>query len=45
MNDEHQAIFDAVMAHDTLLAQRLMAEHLQRTTDIIVESGIVKSAA
>ncbi|MCA8883588.1 MAG: GntR family transcriptional regulator [Rhodobacteraceae bacterium] len=45
VNQEHQAIFDAVMAHDTLLAQSLMADHLQRTTDIIIESGIVKSAA
>mgnify|MGYP001627823480 FL=1 len=45
VNDEHQAIFDAVMAHNTPLAQNLMAEHLQRTTDIIIESGSVKSAA
>lgn len=41
VNEEHQAIFDAVIARDTKTAQRLMADHLQRTSDIIVESGIV----
>lgn len=45
VNAEHQAIFEAVIGRDTKTAQRLMADHLQRTTDIIVESGIVDPPA
>ncbi|MEC7761571.1 MAG: GntR family transcriptional regulator [Pseudomonadota bacterium] len=44
VNDEHQSIFDAVMARDIAMAQHLMADHLQRTTDIIIASGIVSGA-
>ena len=44
VNEEHQAIFDAVLSRNAESAQQLMADHLQRTTDIIVESGIVDKA-
>lgn len=37
---EHQAILDAVLAHDTELAKRLLREHYTRTLAVITEEPI-----
>jgi GntR family carbon starvation induced transcriptional regulator len=34
---EHQAIFDAILAHDLATCQRLMGEHFQRTADLLAD--------
>lgn len=38
VNAEHKAIFDAVMAKDIPLARKLMAEHIRKTTEILLSS-------
>ena len=42
VNAEHQAIADAVIARQTGQAQRLLAEHMQKTTRILVDAKVVE---
>lgn len=44
VEEEHQAIVDAVLARDAPLAARLLREHYQRTTDVILASGLIEDA-
>jgi GntR family carbon starvation induced transcriptional regulator len=39
---EHQAIFDAILAHDLATCQRLMGEHFQRTADLLAASPVIR---
>ena len=41
---EHKAILDACLARDTELACRLIDDHLNRTTDILVSSPLLRDA-
>lgn len=39
VNAEHRAIFDAVMAKDVETARHLMADHIRKTTEILLQSA------
>ncbi len=40
LDREHREIANAFLAHDVAEAKRLMQNHIQRTTDVLLESGI-----
>jgi DNA-binding GntR family transcriptional regulator len=44
LDGEHRGIMEATLARDSALARRLLAEHLQRTTKILLDSGICDTA-
>jgi DNA-binding GntR family transcriptional regulator len=37
--EEHKAIVDAVLGHDVELAVRLLTDHINLTTALLVEAG------
>ena len=44
VNAEHQAIADAIIGRDTALSERLMSEHLDKTTKILIDAHIMDAA-
>ncbi len=42
LNREHRAIADAALSRDADLACRLLAEHLQKTADLLVQRGLAE---